>query len=45
VKALCPSVRGCQSQEAGVGGLVSRGTGWGKGFSEEKPGKGIIFEM
>jgi hypothetical protein len=27
VKALCPSVRECQGQEAGVGGLVSRGRG------------------
>jgi hypothetical protein len=25
VKALCPSVGECQGQEAGVGGLVSRG--------------------
>jgi hypothetical protein len=29
VKALCPSVGECQGQEAGVGGLVSRG--WGRG--------------
>jgi hypothetical protein len=41
VKALCPSVQEYQGQEAGVGGLVSRG----KGFSEEKQGKGITFEM
>jgi hypothetical protein len=27
VKALCPSVEECQGQEAGVGGLVSRGRG------------------
>jgi hypothetical protein len=27
VKALCPSVGECQGQEAGVGGLVSRGRG------------------
>jgi hypothetical protein len=25
VKVLCPSVGECQGQEAGVGGLVSRG--------------------
>jgi hypothetical protein len=25
VKALCPSVGKCQGQEAGVGGLLSRG--------------------
>ena len=31
VKALCPSVGECQGQEAGVGGLVSRGRGKGKG--------------
>jgi hypothetical protein len=29
VKALCPSVRECQGQEAGVGGLVSRERGEG----------------
>jgi hypothetical protein len=27
MKALCPSVGECQGQEAGVGGLVSRGLG------------------
>jgi hypothetical protein len=27
VKALCPSVGECQCQEAGVGGLVSKGGG------------------
>jgi hypothetical protein len=27
VKALCPSVGECQGQEAGVGGLVSKGRG------------------
>jgi hypothetical protein len=31
VKALCPSVGECQGQEAGVGGLVSRGRGQGMG--------------
>jgi hypothetical protein len=39
LKALCPSIGECQDQEAGVGGLVSRGRG------EGKPGKGIMFEM
>ena len=27
MKAVLPSVGGCQGQEAGVGGLVSRGRG------------------
>jgi hypothetical protein len=27
VKILCPSIENCQGQEAGVGGLVSRGRG------------------
>ena len=31
VKALCPSVGECQSQEVEVGGLVSRGRGMGIG--------------
>jgi hypothetical protein len=31
VKALYPSVEECQGQEAGVGELVSRGMGEGKG--------------
>jgi hypothetical protein len=45
VKILCPSIGDCQGQEAGVGGLLSKG-GWrDSGFSEGKPGKGIIFEM
>jgi hypothetical protein len=44
VKALYPSVGECQGQEAGVGGLVSRGEG-GRGFSDGKPGKGATFEM
>jgi hypothetical protein len=30
-KALCPSVEECQSQEAGVGGMVSRQRGQGIG--------------
>jgi hypothetical protein len=48
MKTLCPSVRECQGQEAEVGELVSRGKEGGIGggcFSEEKPGKGITFEM
>jgi hypothetical protein len=48
VKALSPRVRECQDREAGVGRLVSRGRGRGKGifrFSEGKLGKGITFEM
>jgi hypothetical protein len=48
MKALCPSVRECQGQEAGVGGLVSRGSGdriGGGCFLEGKPGKGVTFEM
>jgi hypothetical protein len=31
VKVLCPSIGDYQSQEAGVGGLVSRGRGEGIG--------------
>ena len=31
VNALCPSVGKCQGQEAGVGGLVSRGRDEGIG--------------
>jgi hypothetical protein len=42
-KAGYPSVRECQDREAGVGRLVSRGRD--RGFSEGKPGKGVIFEM
>ena len=30
-KVLCPSIGECQDQEAGVGGLVSSGTGEGIG--------------
>jgi hypothetical protein len=46
VKVLCPSIGECQGQEAGVGGLVSRGRGAGdRGFSEWKLGKRITFEM
>jgi hypothetical protein len=34
VKVLCPSIGGCQGQEAGAGDLVSnvRGERWGGGF-------------
>jgi hypothetical protein len=48
MKALCPNVGECQAQEAGVGGLVSRGKreGMGKGvFLEGKLGKEITFEV
>jgi hypothetical protein len=46
VRALSPSTGECQGQEAGVGGLVSRGEGGrDRGFLEGKIGKGITFEM
>jgi hypothetical protein len=46
MKVLYPSLGECQGQEAGVGGLVSRGRRDGiGGVSEGKPGKGITFEM
>jgi hypothetical protein len=46
VKVLCFSIGECQGQEAGVGGLVSRGRMEGIwGFSEGKLGKEITFEM
>jgi hypothetical protein len=46
VKVPCPSVGECQGQEAGVGGLVSRGiVGGDRGVSERKLGKGITLEM
>jgi hypothetical protein len=46
LKVLCPSIGECQGQEAGVGGLGSRGRGGGdKGYLERKLVKGIIFEM
>ena len=45
VKAQCPNVGECQDQEAGVGGLVSRGRGDRIGGLEGKPEKGITFEM
>ena len=47
VKALCPSVRECQGQEAGVDRLVRRGReeGMGEGAFEGEPRKGITFEL
>jgi hypothetical protein len=46
VKVLCPSIGKCQGQEAGVGGLVCRGSGEEIGcFLEGKPEKGKTFEM
>jgi hypothetical protein len=43
VKSLCPSVGKCQGQEAGVGGLVSRGKGQGIGvFRGETRKRNII---
>jgi hypothetical protein len=44
-EALCPHVGEYQGQEVVVSGLVSRGMGRERKFSEGKPGKGIIFEM
>ena len=47
VKALCPSVRECQGQEVGLGGLVCKVRGEkirGGGFWRETR-KGITFEM
>jgi hypothetical protein len=32
VKVICPNIGKCQGQEAGVGRLVSRGWGRGKGI-------------
>jgi hypothetical protein len=44
VKARCPSVGEHQDREAGW--VYEQGEGgWEKGFSEEKRGNGIIFEM
>jgi hypothetical protein len=39
VKVLCPSIEECQGQEAGVGGLVSRGSGEGEGVFRGKTRK------
>jgi hypothetical protein len=36
VKALCPNIRECQDEEAGVCGLVSRGRGYGVGEVSER---------
>jgi hypothetical protein len=40
VKVICPSVGESQDQEAGVGGLVSRGRGRGKGVFRGETRKG-----
>jgi hypothetical protein len=52
VKARYPSVGESQDKEVGVGACGeehpyrSRGVdGWDRRFLEEKPGKGMIFEM
>jgi hypothetical protein len=40
VKVLCPSIGKCQGQEVGMDGLLNRGRGRDRVFSEGKPGKG-----
>jgi hypothetical protein len=48
VTARCPSIGECQGSEVGVGGwgsTVIEGKRWDRRFAEEKPGKGITFEM
>jgi hypothetical protein len=40
VKVLCPRIGECQSQEAGMGGLVSRGRGEGMGVFGGETRKG-----
>jgi hypothetical protein len=48
MKTLCPSVGKCQGQEAGVGGLVSRGgdgVGEGMVIFRGETRKRITFEM
>jgi hypothetical protein len=46
VKVLYPSRGDCQSQEAGLSGLVIMGRGGrDRGFSEGKLGKGMTGEM
>jgi hypothetical protein len=45
LKVQCPSIGKCLGQEAGVEGLVTRGRGRYRGFSEQKLGKGIAFQM
>ena len=44
VKARCPGVGECQGQDAGVGGLVSRGMGEGIGGfgGETRKGNNIL---
>jgi hypothetical protein len=45
-KVLYPSIRERQGYEAGLGGLVSRGSGeWIGGFWRGKLRKGIAFEV
>jgi hypothetical protein len=44
VNALCPSVEECLGQEAGEGGLVSRGRGRDREFWENKPEKVYIWK-
>jgi hypothetical protein len=44
-KITCPSTGECQPQEAGLGGLGSRGWGVYRGLSERKIGKVIAFEI
>jgi hypothetical protein len=41
VKVLCPSIGECQGQEAGVGGLGSRGRGEGIFQRETRKGDNI----
>ena len=45
VKIICSSIGKCQGQEAGVGGLGSRGRGKRIGDFRRGLGKGITFEM
>jgi hypothetical protein len=45
VKVLCPSIRACQDQKAGVGGLEQGEVGGDRRFLEGKSGKVITFEM
>jgi hypothetical protein len=40
VKVLCPSIGECQGQEAGAGGLVSRGSREGIGVFRGEARKG-----
>jgi hypothetical protein len=45
VKVLCSSIEECQGQQAEVSGWWAGGREGDRGFSEEKLGKGITFEM